>query len=739
MLGLAHVLCTLAATVFMTGTARAHDQVVPIAAQKLQIKTAGGPAKQRVKFVATNQIAISPGHNPGVETTWVHVSGAGSAAGQSGKIVLDRSKWRQSGIGYKYIDRDAARGGIRKILYRLGKLVISARGEQWSWDPAGAQDEVWVHFGIEDETYCARFGGVVSHNEAGWFQAKNASSPGPCPDALCGNGEVELGEQCDDGNLDDDDGCTSACTQGVCAGQDFDSTFEALQSVVFEGNGCATALCHGSAPGQGDLNLLAGSSYQDLFQVPSTGSTFMRVWPAGFRQSSLYLKLEKAIDPSVDIPGSPMPVGLPPISPDLLEAVRLWIESGAPGTGTVAGTESLLGGCFPDPVPITIEPLPAPDPAEGVQLVMPPHLLQAGTEQEVCFAMYYSWRDQVPAQFQDPTGDFFYVNDHETRSDPHTHHLVVIDSGISVSDVHHPSYGTWTCVGGPSDGQVCEPTDLSSCGTGICRSQIGSNIACIGYGPPGGGSAADGSVTLGGAGNGQPSGGAPIPGRFRRIPLEGIAYFNSHAFNVTALDHMMNARSNLYFTDDLRFLVTPVIDSSRIFIAAGTAPYTKATYCANHLLQQGTQLAHLSSHTHQRGEAFWIDAPDGTRIYQNFLYSDPVTEVYDPPLLFDSASSAQRTLRYCATYNNGVDANGFPDPSKVRRRSTTPSSGVPCQPVACAAGNVGAPCGGVGDDAACDTFSGAGDGFCDACAITGGLTTEDEMFVLVAATITDVP
>ena len=209
---LTRVLRTLASTVFLTDAALAHDQVVPIAAKKLRIKTAKGPAKQRVKFVASNQIAISPGHNPAVVTTWVHVSGAGPAGGQSGKIVLDGSKWRQSGSGYKYIDRDAARGGIRKILYRLGKLVISARGEQWTWHPAGPQDEVWVHFGIEDETYCARFGGVVSHNEASWFQAKNASSPGPCPDALCGNGEVELGEECDDGNLDDEDGCASDCT-----------------------------------------------------------------------------------------------------------------------------------------------------------------------------------------------------------------------------------------------------------------------------------------------------------------------------------------------------------------------------------------------------------------------------------------------------------------------------------------------------------------------------------------------
>jgi hypothetical protein len=89
--------------------------------------------------------------------------------------------------------------------------------------------------------------------------------------------------------------------------------------------------------------------------------------------------------------------------------------------------------------------------------------------------------------------------------------------------------------------------------------------------------------------------------------------------------------------------------------------------------------------------------------------------------------------------NNGVDDDGLPDPTTVRRRSTTPSIGAPCAPVARAAGRVGVPCAGVGDHATCDSFVGAGDGLCDACAITAGLTTEDEMFILSGATITDVP
>ena len=55
------------------------------------------------------------------------------------------------------------------------------------------------------------------------------------------------------------------------------------------------------------------------------------------------------------------------------------------------------------------------------------------------------------------------------------------------------------------------------------------------------------------------------------------------------------------------------------------------------------------------------------------------------------------------------------------------------KPVACAAGRIGAACAGKDDDATCDTTPGAGDGDCDACPITAGITTENEMFVLTPA------
>jgi hypothetical protein len=77
-----------------------------------------------------------------------------------------------------------------------------------------------------------------------------------------------------------------------------------------------------------------------------------------------------------------------------------------------------------------------------------------------------------------------------------------------------------------------------------------------------------------------------------------------------------------------------------------------------------------------------------------------------------------------------LNADGVPDPETVTRYSRLPDR-TQCSPVACVSGKIAAPCNGADDHATCDSSPGAGDGKCDACPITGGPTTEDEMFVLM--------
>ena len=69
----------------------------------------------------------------------------------------------------------------------------------------------------------------------------------------------------------------------------------------------------------------------------------------------------------------------------------------------------LLGACLPDPSPVEVAPLPPPAPGEGVQLVMPPHPVPAGSESEICFASYFDFTGQIPERYLDPTGEFYYA------------------------------------------------------------------------------------------------------------------------------------------------------------------------------------------------------------------------------------------------------------------------------------------------------------------------------------------
>ena len=514
----------------------------------------------------------------------------------------------------------------------------------------------------------------------------------------------------------------------------YDSTFAGIQDVIFEKHGCTNDLCHGSAA-SGGLKLTADVAYENLFEKPSTGSSLNRVEPGDKERSYLWLKLAAKTLPDEyadKIADAPMPNGLPAISTDELELVRLWIYSGGPKDAVVIGTDKLLNACLPPPEPITIDPLPPPAVDQGIQFVMPPWPLKAHSEFEGCMATYYDFTQQVPQQFQ-ADGSLFLWRGFEVRQDPESHHLLLYYSPLNFQpggmDPHDPSLGTWTCRGGSLEGEVCEPTDLTSCGDGgVCTSQLVPSFACVGYGP----ASRDPAEIIGGAPQAQTNF-AFAPGVYQALPMKGILYWNSHAFNVTALDHTMNGRVNFYFATDLRYPAVRISDFSAIF-NPNNPPFTRQTFCNDHVFPVGSRVFLLFGHNHKHGEHFWATDPSGTMIYENFSFSDPVQQHYDPPLAFDSPDKAQRTVRYCATYNNGLKADGSPDLDLVTRASRIPPQGFTCTPVACVQGKVTAPC---TTDADCDSTPGAGDGWCDACNIKGGESTQNEMFVLFGAQYID--
>ena len=527
---------------------------------------------------------------------------------------------------------------------------------------------------------------------------------------------------------------TCQCPPGMPS---FNSTFAAIQKTIFEDHGCTQQVCHSSTSKQGGLDLSPDVAYQNLFNAPSTESSFLRVQPGDKTRSMLWLKLAAKTDPTqlpsgYTVPGAPMPNGLAALSENELELVRLWIYTGAQQSGTVEGTQGLVSACQAPPEPLLITPLPPPAPGTGVQFVMPPWKLEAQSQHEICFATYYDLTSQVPKEFQDPSGTLFRFNVQDLRQDPQSHHLILYRYNGSPTDVHDPSFGVWTCNGGDTPGKTCEPTDLTSCGTGTCTSAIQQSFACTGFGPV---TTGVNKYSIGGAQQAQLHS-EFTAGVFAQIPMKGILFWNSHAFNLTDEDTMMHARLNYTFATDTRFPSQNIFDTSMIF-AQKTPPYQSGPLCNDFTLPQGARLFNLTSHTHKRGVHFTIQMPDQSLIYESFVYNDPVNQIYNPPLAFDSPDPAQRTLHYCSLYNNGVAADGSPDPDAVTRLSRIPESALltfgACKPTACAAGKIAAPCNGKSDNHTCDSSPGANDGLCDACAIKGGESTENEMFILIGA------
>jgi cysteine-rich repeat protein len=591
-----------------------------------------------------------------------------------------------------------------------------------------------------------------------------------CPAPACGNGMQERGEECDDGDDFDGDGCRGDCVRTECDA--FATTYDLIQRALFENKGCTNDACHGTAQ-SGGLDLRAGASYDQLIDVPSSiDPTRRRIEPGDPQRSLLFLKLAAKTLPD-EYPfeelgiGTPMPLGnAPGLSTDELEAMRQWIYAAATETGSVPGVGSLLDACLPEPEPITIRPLDPPAPAEGVQLEMPPRTIVANHEEEVCFGSYFDFTEQVPAEMRGP-GDTFCYNTEQLRQDPLSHHLILyLYAGEGGPD--DPAWGGFTCAGGPTQGASCDPTVKDACGSGgFCITRIENSVACTGFGPP-----ADGRTAFPFGGSQETNATSSFPdGAYRCIPLKGMIWWNSHAFNLTDRDGRLRAWVNFTFArpEDRLYSADGIFDTSAIFKMAVPA-FQQQEVCNIHVLPRNANLFELSSHMHSRGKRWRTfrgeftcqgqtdgqgnappcdplsptqcadgaacAAPDGrdpmsSLLYTNFLYNDPVQLRFDPPLVF-TGNRAERSLTYCALYDNG-----FTDPTTVKRQSTSPPTpfGTSTCPVAthCYSGNRGAACTGSGEarHRSCDSSPGAGDGLCDACTLRGGVTTQDEMFLLL--------
>jgi cysteine-rich repeat protein len=143
------------------------------------------------------------------------------------EVTLPCANWKVTGTGYRYAAKAGNAGGVRAIGFKAGSLVLRAAGPPYA---ALGGPAAWVEtrFRVGSTLYCGRFEQPPSQflrNQVDLVVAKGPTVP--CQ-LTCGNGIVEPGEACDDGDLVSGDGCDANCTPTACgngiptAGEDCD-------------------------------------------------------------------------------------------------------------------------------------------------------------------------------------------------------------------------------------------------------------------------------------------------------------------------------------------------------------------------------------------------------------------------------------------------------------------------------------------------------------------------------------
>ena len=204
------------------------------------------------------------------------------------------------------------------------------------------------------------------------------------------------------------------------------SAYHDIQEYVFD-KSCANSACHAAPSNSRGLSLEYGLSYNALVDVvpqnPAAADAGMKLVDPGNPDNSFILT--KLMGPESPDQGSRMPFGGGMIHNGKIEAIRTWIQAGAPERGKVAGIGDL--GVLRDPGE-TFEPPAPPPPGEGYQLRLPPFKIEPDTEREVYYATQI--KDENGNSIE---GDIF-INRVEIFYPAGSHHFIIYrmtESGLA--------------------------------------------------------------------------------------------------------------------------------------------------------------------------------------------------------------------------------------------------------------------------------------------------------------------
>lgn len=415
------------------------------------------------------------------------------------------------------------------------------------------------------------------------------------------------------------------------AAPDENSAYHDIQEYVFD-KSCANSSCHAAPANAGSLSLTYGLSYEDLVGMvprnPAAAAAGMKLVDPGNPDNSFLLT--KLMGPTAPEQGARMPFGGGVLHNGKIEAIRTWIEAGAPQTGKIAGIGDLAVLRDPDEV---FEPPARPLPGEGYQLRLPPFKIEPGTEREVFYATQIKDGNGNPVE-----GDIF-INRVEIFYPAGSHHFIIYrltEAGVAKGLLYNgiiPDIG----VNAGDDFRELntdDPDPVFGVFGGDRLFVVGTQTDDTQFQFPEG-------VGL-------------------RLPGDTVYDLNSHYINLLGDEPLIGETYvNIYTIpeEEVQYEAVEIFVSNRsINVPPGATRLAKMTWYVEDELElrkhaPGTSLNVflLTSHMHRHGEFFEIfQQSTGDLLHQSIAYDGAPITLYDPVLRLDPDDA----LRFQCTHNN---------------------------------------------------------------------------------------
>ena len=413
-------------------------------------------------------------------------------------------------------------------------------------------------------------------------------------------------------------------------GPDENSAYHDIQEYIFD-KSCASSTCHASPANSGSLSLEYGLSYDDLVgiapQNPAAADAGMKLVDPGNPENSFLLT--KLMGPGPD-QGARMPFGGGMIHDGKIDAIRTWIEAGAPETGKVAGIGDL--GVLRDPGERFERPAP-PLPGEGYQLHLPKFKIEPGTEREVYYA----------AQIKDENGNSvegdIFINRVEIFYPAGSHHFIIYrltEEGLAKGLLNNGI--TPDIAVNPEDTFRELDTDTPDPVFGVFG---GDRLFVVG-------TQTDDTLFQFPEGVGL------------RLPADTVYDLNSHYINLLGTETLIGETYvNIYTIPEaeVKYEAVEIFVSNRaINVPPGTTRVSKLTWYVEDELKTrehdpNTEISVflLTSHMHRHGELFEIfQKSTGDLLHRSIAYDDAPIDLFNPVLRL----GADDAISFQCTHNN---------------------------------------------------------------------------------------